>query len=108
MITRSELAIVCRRLESELEEARFVLSEIQFEEVEQTLCIVVDDGPKWRLFGSPPTDSGDGATINAIVLWDLLRDLIKLGMNPAIRIRHRRECQGQPREFRGSGGSRLP
>jgi hypothetical protein len=108
MITRSELAIVCRRLESELGEAGFVLSDLQFDEFKQTLCIVVDDGPKRRLFSSPRAESGDGATINALVLWDLLRALIKLGMNPAIRMRHKREDQGQTHESRGSGDSGLP
>ena len=108
MITRSELALLCRRLESELEEAGFVLRDFQFEEVEQSLCIVVEDGPKRRLSSSPQTSSGDGTTIDARVLWDLLRDLIKRGMNPAIRMRRKREDQGQTHEFRGSGGSRLP
>jgi hypothetical protein len=107
MITRSELAIVYRRLESELEEADFVLSDVQFDEFEQTLCIVVDDGPKRQLFSSPRTDSRDGATIKALVLWDLLRDLIKLGMNPAIRMRRNREDQGQTHESRGSDDSGL-
>jgi hypothetical protein len=43
---------------------------------------------------------GYGATIDARVLWDLLRDLIRLGMEPS-RLRHRRQDQGQTHEARG-------
>jgi hypothetical protein len=49
MITRSELALVCRRLETELQWAGLVFDDVQFDEFEQTLCIVVDDGPQRRL-----------------------------------------------------------
>jgi hypothetical protein len=94
MITRSELAIICRRLECELQEAGFVFDDVQFDELKQMLCVVVDDGPKQRLYHSPQADSRDGTTIDARVLWDLMRDLIRLGMNPAIQVRHRRRDQG--------------
>ena len=106
MITRSELAIVCRRLESQLQKAGLVFGDVQFDEFEQTLCIVVADGPKRRLSCSPQPDSGDGATIDARVLWDLMRDLTKLGvMSPAIQLRHRRQDRGQTHEARGGDDS---
>jgi hypothetical protein len=108
MITRSELAIVCRKLESELQKAGLALGDVQFDDSDQILCIVVDDGPNCRLSRSPRTDDGSGATIDARVLWDLLRDLIRLGMNPAVQLRHRRQDPGQTHEVRVSDDSRLP
>ncbi len=100
MITRSELDLVCRPLKSELQRAGLVFDDVQFDEFEQTLRIVVDDGPQRRLPRSPQTDSGDGAIIDARVLWDLIRDLIRLGMNPAIQLRRRRQGQSQTPEVR--------
>lgn len=80
MITESELAIVCRRLEDELQEAGCAFGDVQFDESEQTLCIVVDQEADWQLSRSPRADCTGGATIDARILWDLLRDLIKLGV----------------------------
>ncbi|MGA7762391.1 MAG: hypothetical protein WCA59_11630 [Candidatus Binataceae bacterium] len=100
MIIPSEFTVVCHRLESELQKAGLVFGDAQFDESAQTLCIVVDDGLR-RLSSSPRTDSEDGATIDARVLWDLLRDLITLGMNPAIQMRHRRQRPDQTHEARG-------
>jgi len=108
MITRSELAIVCRRLENKLQEAGFAFGEVQFEEAEQTLCIVVDQEPNWQLSRSPRADCAGGATIDARILWDLLRDLIKLGVkNPAIQLRPGNQNRRRTRQVRGDDDSRL-
>jgi hypothetical protein len=90
MISRSEVTILCRRLESELQKADFVFDDVQFNEFEETLCIVVDDGPKRRLSPFPRIDSGDGATIDARILWDLLRNFMLIGTNPTLQLRHKR------------------
>jgi hypothetical protein len=107
MITRSELAIVCRRLENELQEAGFAFGEVQFDESEQTLCIVVDQEPNWRHSRSPLADCAGGATIDARTLWDLLRDLIKLGVtNPAIQLRPGNQDRRTTCQIRGDDDSR--
>jgi hypothetical protein len=90
MITRSEVTILCRRLEDELQNAGFIFDDLQFDEDKEILCIVVDDAPKRRLSHSPWINSGEGATIDARILWDLLRDFVRLGRNPAIQLRHKR------------------
>jgi hypothetical protein len=100
MIIPSEFTVVCHRLERELQKAGLVFGDAQFDESEQTLHIVVDDGQR-RLSRSAQTDSADGPTIDARVLWDLLRDLSRLGMNPAIQLRHRRQHPDQTYEARG-------
>ena len=100
MIIPSEFTVVCRRLESELQKAGLVFGDVEFDESEQALRIVVEAG-KRQLSKSPQTDSGDGPTIDARVLWDLLRELSRLGMNPAIQLRHRRQDQGQTHAARG-------
>jgi hypothetical protein len=53
MITRSELAIVCRRLESELQEAGLVFGNVEFDESGQTLCIVLQGEPNWQVSRLP-------------------------------------------------------
>jgi hypothetical protein len=105
MITRSEVTILCRRLEGELQNAGFIFDDLQFDEDKEILCIVVDDGPKRRLSRSPWIDSGEGATIDARILWDLLRDFMRLGRNPAIQLRYKRS--GSNDEVRGHGNLRL-
>ena len=107
MITRYDLAIICRRLNSELHEAGFVFSDIQFDESEQTLRIVLEDEPNRRLSHLPRAGSASGASIDARVLWDLLRDLIKLGVtNPAVQLRYRRQDRRPTREIHGCDNSR--
>jgi hypothetical protein len=84
MVTGSELASLCGQLEHELQEAGFAIGNVQFDDTEQILCIVVGRDPNYR---SPRTDCPAGATIDAHILWDLLRDLTELGMmNPAIQL----------------------
>jgi len=100
MIIPSEFTVVCRRLESELQKAGLVFGDVQLDESEQALRIVVEAG-KRQLSKSPRTDSGDGPTIDARVLWDLLRELSRLGMNPAIQLRHRRQDPDQTHAARG-------
>jgi hypothetical protein len=46
MIIPSEFTVVCHRLESELQKAGLVFGDAQFDESEQTLHIVVDDGQR--------------------------------------------------------------
>jgi hypothetical protein len=101
MIIPSEFTVVCHRLESELQKAGLVFGDAQFDESEQALRIVVEDGQR-QLSRSAQTDSGDGPTIDARVLWDLLRELSRLGMNPAIQMRHRRQRPDQTHETRGA------
>jgi hypothetical protein len=89
MITRSELAIVCRRLESELQEVGLVFGDVEFDESGQTLCIVLRGEPNLQLSRLPKENRLIGTTIDAGVLWDLLQDLMRLGLtNPAIHLRH--------------------
>ena len=107
MITRYDLAIICRRLNSELHEAGFVFSDIQFDESEQTLRIVLEDEPNRRLSNLPRAGSASGASIDARVFWDLLRDLIKLGLtHPAVQLRYGPQDQSQIHEVHGSDNSR--
>src|SRR5580698_2449478 len=90
MITRTELAFVCRRLENELLEVGFAFGDLQFDETEQTLCVVVDQEADWQVSRKPPAGFAGGAAIDARILWDFLRDLVKLGVtNPAIQLRPR-------------------
>jgi hypothetical protein len=49
MIIPSEFTVVCHRLESELQKAGLVFGDAQFDESEQTLRIVVDDGQRQLL-----------------------------------------------------------
>jgi hypothetical protein len=108
MITRSELAIVCRRLEGELQEAGYVFGEIQFYESEQTLGIVVDQEPNSQLCRLPRTAGVAEATVDARILWDVLRGLIKLGVkNPAIQFRRGNQDGRPTRKIRGGDDSRL-
>jgi hypothetical protein len=90
MNTRTELALVCRRLENELLQAGFAFGDLQFDETEQTLYIVVDLEADWQVSRKPPAGFAGGAAIDARILWDLLRDLVKLGVtNPAIQLQPR-------------------
>ena len=97
MITRSRLTTMCRRLEDKLQQAGFVLDDVQFDGFTQTIRIVVDDGPR-RGFPLVADGSGEEATVDARVLWELLRNLVRHDMNPVIQFRHKRPDQGQWRE----------
>jgi hypothetical protein len=57
-------------------EAGFAFGDVQFDESEQTLCIFGAQEPKWQLARSPRADCAGVATIDARMLWDLLRDLL--------------------------------
>jgi len=58
MIIPSEFTVVCHRLESELQKAGLVFGDAQFDESEQALRIVVEDGQR-QLSRSAQTDSAD-------------------------------------------------
>jgi len=108
MITRSQLTVICRRLEDQLQQAGFVFDDVQFDEFAQTLSIVVDDRPRRRLSSSSRTDCREEATIDARVLWELLRNLVRHGMNPVIQFQHKRQDKAQSHEVLGSGNSAFP
>ncbi|HUK91110.1 MAG TPA: hypothetical protein VLZ81_11965, partial [Blastocatellia bacterium] len=78
----------CKRLERSLREASFVIFDIQFDETAQTLIIIVNKRPSQRSASLVQTDSAIRETIDARLLWDVFRDLNKLGVaDPAIQIR---------------------
>jgi hypothetical protein len=85
MITRTQLATICRTLEAKLGESGFVFLDVQFDEAAETLCIVLDNKPQRRL---PCSIEQNPSTIDARLIWNVLRDLFKLGvMNPAVQLR---------------------
>jgi hypothetical protein len=88
MITGFQIATICQTLEARLQELGFVLLDVQFDETANTLSIVLDDGRQHQLPCLMQQSRVDGATIDARLLWNILRDLINLGvMSPAIRLR---------------------
>jgi hypothetical protein len=105
MLNRTQLVAICKRLERSMQEAGFVFFDVQFDEAAQTLRIILN-----RLNKRPPRRSASLAhadatseyTIDARVLWDVLRDLNKLGVaNPAIQLREEGRGHCQAREFVG-------
>jgi hypothetical protein len=88
MIGQAQLIMIRRRVERSLERAGFVCREVQFDEDAQTLRIALDKPKDW------PSASSAGCasekTIDARLLWEVLRDLNKLGVaNPAIQLQPR-------------------
>jgi len=62
--------------------------EVRFDEVAQTLRITLDKPKGWRSTSSTQPDRANEKTIDARLLWEVLRDLNKLGVaNPAIQLR---------------------
>lgn len=88
MITRTQLATICKTLETKLQELGFVFVDIQFDTAAETLCIVLDNEAHRRLPCLSHRNYENEASIDARLLWNVLRDLIKLGvMNPAVQLR---------------------
>jgi hypothetical protein len=95
MLNRTQLVAICKRLERSLREAGFVFFDIQFDEAVQTLRIVLKKSAgrgSASLIRADPTTS---RTIDARLLWDVLRDLNKLGVrDPAIQLREGDRAEG--------------
>jgi hypothetical protein len=86
MITATQLALVCGPLQNRLEDLGFAFGEVEFDEVAETLRIAVSRNQDLQLSPSPASRQS-AATIDARLLWDLLRDLVSLGvMTPAIQL----------------------
>jgi hypothetical protein len=87
MITRFQISTICQTLEAKLQELGFVFVDVQFDEASNLLSIVLDE-QRHQLPHLMQQSSVDGATIDARLLWNVLRDLVKLGvMSPAIQLR---------------------
>ena len=87
---------------------RVTYSARSFYESEQTLWIVMDQKPNSQLCRLPRTACSGEATIDARILWDLLRDLIKLRVkNPAIQFRPENQDRRPARKIRGGDDLRL-
>jgi hypothetical protein len=103
MIARTELAIICRRLTTELREVGFIFDDFQFDESGQTLCIILDKAPEKQIYPSSCSE----AAIDARLLWDLLKDLARLGFtSPAIKFRFVNQDERATRRFREGSDSR--
>jgi hypothetical protein len=103
MIARTELAIICRRLTTELREVGFIFDDFQLDESRQTLCIILDRAPEKQIYRSSCAE----AAIDARLLWDLLRDLARLGFaSPAIKFRFANQDERATRRFREGSDSR--
>jgi hypothetical protein len=88
MPNRAQLVVICKPLEQSLREAGFVFFDIQFDEAAQTLRIDLKRsagrGSAFLIRADPATSK----TIDARLLWDVLRDLHKLGVrDPGIQLR---------------------
>jgi hypothetical protein len=91
VITRTQLAAACKTLEVKLQELGFVFLDVQFDEAAETLCIVLDNEPSRRSQCLTQQDPTNAATIDARLLRNVLRELIKLGaMSPAIQLKGQR------------------
>jgi hypothetical protein len=107
MVTRTQLTTACETLEAKLQELGFVFRDIQFDAAAETLSIILDNDSQRRLPPLTGQNPANGATIDARVLWNVLRDLIKLGvMNPAIQLRKQNRDQPQTRQPIECEGSR--
>ncbi|HTT76512.1 MAG TPA: hypothetical protein VMF50_11125 [Candidatus Binataceae bacterium] len=108
MITRSALAIVCRRLEGELQKAGFAFGDIQFDEAAAALRITLVKRPSAGAGALVQANFAAKDTIDLRLLWDVLRDLNHLGVaNPAIQLREGDQGECQPHEFLEAEDPRL-
>jgi hypothetical protein len=120
MPSRTQLVVVCKPLERSLREAGFVFFDIQFDEAAQILRIIVNKlnkRPSQESASLVQADSATRETIDARLLWDVLRDLNNLGVtNPAIQFREedKDQCRARgflggkdPRSFSGQEGNGL-
>ena len=108
MIARSELAVVCRPLEDELQKAGFAFGDIQFDEAAAALRITLIKRPSAGTGALVQAEAAATDTIDVSLLWDVLRDLNHLGVaNPAIQLREGDQGECQPHEFLGAEDARL-
>jgi len=108
MIARSELAVVCRPLEDELQKAGFAFGDIQFDEAAAALRITLIKRPSAGTGALVQAEAAATDTIDVSLLWDVLRDLNHLGVaNPAIQLREGDQGECQPHEFLGAEDPRL-
>jgi hypothetical protein len=108
MIARSELAVVCRPLEDELQKAGFAFGDVQFDEAVATLRIILIKRPPPGAATLVQADFVAKDTIDVRLLWDVLRDLNHLGVaNPAIQLREGDQGECQARQFVAAEDPRL-
>jgi hypothetical protein len=108
MITRSALAMVCRRLEDELQKAGFGFGGIQFDGAVATLRIILIKRPIPGAATLVQADFVANDTIDIRLLWDVLRDLNHLGIaSPAIQLREGDQGECQARQFVAAEDPRL-
>jgi hypothetical protein len=106
MLKQTQLVVICKPLEWSLRAAGFVFSDIHFDEAAQALRIIVNKlnkRPSHESASMVQADSAARETIDARLLWDVLRDLNNLGVvNPAIQFREEEDRdQGRARGFPG-------
>jgi hypothetical protein len=107
MLNRTQLIVICKRLEQSLREAGFVFFDIQFDEAAQTLRIVLKKSADRGSASLTREDRTARGTIDARLLGDVLRNLNKLGVrDPAIQLREADRAEAEAREF--SGGADSP
>jgi hypothetical protein len=107
MIGRAQLIMICRRVERSLQRSGFVLHDVQFDEMAQTLRITLGKPSDWQSASSAKAARANEKTIDARLLWEVLRDLNKLGVaNPAIQLQPRERNYTQ--EVEPPGGDRSP
>jgi hypothetical protein len=108
LISRTQLAAICKTLELKLQQLGFVLLDVQFDIAAEILSIVLDNEPQRKFLCSIQQNPTNGATIDARLLWDVLRDLLKLGVtSPAIQLRKANRSQLQIAQPSGRNDSRL-
>jgi hypothetical protein len=111
MLKRTQLVVICKPLERSLRAAGFVFSDIHFDEAAQTLRIIVNKlnkSPSHECASLVQADSAARETIDARLLWDVLRDLNNLGVaNPAIQFRQEDRDRCRARGFLGGEDPRL-
>jgi hypothetical protein len=106
MIGRAQLMMICRRVERSLQRIGFVLHDVQFDEMAQTLRITLDKPTGWQSASSAQAARANEKTIDARLLWEVLRDLNKLGVaNPAIQLQPRERNYTQALEPPGGDRS---
>lgn len=86
-----------------IQELGFVFVDIQFDTAAETLCIVLDNEAYRRLPCLSHRNHENEATIDARLLWNLLIDLIDMGvMNPTIQLRKGDRDHSQAPHHRGA------
>jgi hypothetical protein len=106
MIGRPQLTMICTRLERSLRPAGFVFRDVQFDEIAETLQITLDKGKRWHSVSSAQAGCLTGKTIDARLLWDVLRDLNRLGVvSPVVQLLPRERNRAHQAKLLGGNGS---